>query len=463
MKRRKNQIKRKNLSSSRHKNKKTRKKDIKIKSKSTSKREKRRRKNKEKTYKRRRLFLLFLLFLIIFLIFRFVYGFFNQYKKYGYPNFRDEFLESITEDIFVANTEDRALTRAEKEEDFKKLYETIIRDHIIDKNNEGIFKEFSSLYDSYLKKVRQSKTDQEFYDTIKSYLDILSNNRTKILDKKSYDMLFDYYKEDKSSSRAKVLGDSQVVNRYKRLIGKKSNLPEMQLKENESILEIKLNAFNAGNLEEDINKIKNVLEKNINIKNIYIDLSNNESIDDKYAFSFLSLLIHDDYQKEKLIFYRGNLLIESLSYMKENKDNLNITSSFMKNPSSKYPKKIDYINKDYYMYYDTINIDIKKDRDVENKNIYILINENTKNSPITLTHILKENANAFVVKNSIESGLNENSKISYLRSDFFKLDHSGLVISIDNSYGLDEDDKYLKYDQEINTEDPKTYIFENIK
>lgn len=461
MNRRKNKDKRKYQSSSRHKNKRTRKKDIKITS--SSKREKRRRKNKEKVYRRRRIILLLLLILIIFLSFRFVYGLFNQYTNYTYPEFRDDFLKSISENVFVANTEDRALTSAEKEEDFKKLYETVIRNHTIDKDNEEAFRKFSSSYDTYLKKIKESKTDQEFYDSIDSYLSLLSNNRTKILDKKSYDMIFDYYKEDKKSPRAKTLGDSQVVNRYKRLIGKKSNLPKMDLKENESILEIKLEAFNAANLEEDMSKIKDVLTKNINIKNIYLDLSDNESIDDKYAFSLLSLLIHDDYQKEKLIFYRGNLLKESLNFFKENKDDLNISSSFMKNPSSKYPKKLDYINKDYYMYYDTINIDIKKDRDIGNKNIYILVNENTKNSPITLAHILKEKSNAYVVKNTLESQKNENDKINYLRSDFFKLDHSGLIISIDNSYSLDEDDKYMEYDQKINAADPKTYVFENIK
>ncbi|MDY3005500.1 hypothetical protein [Anaerococcus porci] len=451
----------KNLSSSRHKNKRTRKKDIRISS--TKKRDKIRRKKKKKTYMRRRLVLLLILFLIIFLIFRFVYGFFNQYKNFDYPEFRNQFLESITQNVFVANTDGRSLTSSEKEKDFKKLYETIVRNHVIDNDSEEAFKEFSDSYDSNFNKVKESKTDQEFYDIIDSYLSILSDNRTKILDKKSYDMLFDYYKEDKNSPRAKILGNSQVVNRYKRLIGKKSNLPKININENGSILEITIPAFNSMNLEEDMNKIKDILKKNTNIKNVYLDFSDNESTDDKYAFRLLSLLIHDDYQKEKLVFYRGNLLKENLSFMKENKDNLNISSSFMENPSSKYPEKLDYINKDYYMYYDTINIDIKKDRDLENKNIFILVNENTKNSPITLTHLLKETSKAYVVKNALDSETSKNDRINYLRSDFFNLDYSGLVISIDDSYELDENDKYLKYDQKINTDNPKTYVLENIK
>lgn len=447
------------ISSSRHKRQKTRKKDIKIRS--IDRRISKRKRDKEKIYRRRRLALLTILLILIFFIVRSILGYLNRYNNYSYPTFRDSFLEEITKDILIANTEDRALTSAEKKDDFNKLYELIIRNHVVDKDNEENFKKLNNSYEEFLKKVEVSKTDQEFYDIIDSFLNILDDNKTKILDRKTYDMIFAYYKEENKSPRAKVLGNSQVVNRYKRLLGKKSDLPSMEIKENGKILEIKMPSFNSANLSDDMEKIKYILAKNSNIENIYLDLSDNESLDDKYAFKLLSLLIHDDYQKEKLIFYRGNLLKENLQFLKESK--ANIGSSFVRNPSSKYPDDLNYLNKNNYMYYDTITIKIEKDREVGNKKLFILTNENTKNSPVSLSYILKSTSDAYIVKNTLESNPTSNDKISYLRSDFFKLDHSGFVISINDSIALDEDDKYLNYDQMINTEDPKPYVFENIK
>lgn len=418
-------------------------------------------KNKKKTYQRRRLILLVLfLFLILFTISKAI-SYFNRYEVLGYPPFRDDVLSFISENVLISDTEDRDLTKAEKLEDFDKLNEYVVRNYAIDKNNEKEYLDFVEKSDEFRKNISNSESDQEFFDLLSAYLDLLDDNRTHIISRKTYDMLFDYYKEDKNSPRAKILGDSQVVNRYKRIVGKKSNKSSLSIAKNEESLEIKLTSFNLSFINEDIKKIKDELSKDY--ANVIIDLSDNESIDDKYANKLLSLFIHEDLYKEKLVFYRGNLLKESLSFMKENKDKLDISSSFVKNPASKYPKDLDYINKDHYIYYDQINIDIKKDKDISNKNIYILTNSKTKNDPIRFAKILKDKAGAYIIKNSNEGFNEKNDKVEYLRPSIFKLDHSGILVSINNSYGLNEDDSYLEYDQEVNTDDPLKKIYENIK
>lgn len=448
-------------SSSRHRRKKPRKRDIKIRSKSQNRRKRERMKNKRKTYQRRRITLLVLfLFLITFIISKAI-SYFNRYELLGYPPFRDDVLSFISENVLISDTENRDLTKAEKLEDFDKLNEYVVRNYAIDKDNEKAYLDFVDKSDEFRKNVSKSESDQEFFDLLSSYLEILDDNRTHIISRKTYDMLFDYYKEDKKSPRAKILGDSQVVNRYKRLVGKKSNKSSLSISENENTLEIKLKSFNLSFINEDMKKIKDKLSKDYS--NVIIDLSNNESLDDKYANKLLSLLIHEDYYKEKLVFYRGNLLKESLSFMKENKDKLDISSSFVKNPAFKYPKNLDYIDKNHYTYYDQINIDIKKDMDISNKNIYILTNSKTKNDPIRFAKILKDKSDAYIIKNSNEGFNKKNDRVEYLRPSIFKLDHSGILLSINNSYNLNENDTYIDYDQEVNTDDPLKILYENIK
>ena len=149
--------------------------------------------------------------------------------------------------------------------------------------------------------------------------------------------------------------------------------------------------------------------------------------------------------------------------MKNNKDRLKTRSSFVQNQSIKFPEDTKEINKDYYMYYDQIRININKDKDIGNKKIYILTNENTKNDPIRFANILKTSSNAYIVKNGFEGDQNQNDITYNLRSDIFKLDHSGFLISINSSKSLNEDDKFIKYNQTINSSNPIKEVLKIIK
>ena len=174
-------------------------------------------------------------------------------------------------------------------------------------------------------------------------------------------------------------------------------------------------------------------------------------------------MIHKDYDFEKVIFYRGNLLKQSLSYLKNNKDKVTTFSSFIKNQASKFPEDTKDINKENYMYYDQIKTEIKKDPDISNKKIYILTNDNTKNDPIRFANILKQTSDAYVVKNGFEGDKTPNDVIYYMREDIIKLDHSGLLISINSSKSLNEDDEFLKYNQIINAQNPYKQVLSMIK
>lgn len=464
MKRKRDKYK-KNQSASRNKREKVRKKDIKIRSQSPNikKRSKKRMKALKRKYMRRRAGLVLALIFIIFLSTKALMRKINKYDKYTYPKFRQEVMDSITKEIFVGNTEDRSLTSAEKISDFNKLSYYISRNYAIDKENEKNYKILIDQTENFKKKVKKSKSDQEFFDIVSSYLSILDDNRTQLIDVKTYNSIFPYYKENKDSPRGKILGDAQVVNRYKRLLGRKDSSLSLGIRENKNILELNMPDFNSNNLKEDKEKIRQILNNNQNIEHIFINLSQNESIDDKYVNEILPLLIHEDYYFEKVVFYRGNLLKQSLSYMKNNKDKIPSSSSFIENQAIKFPEDTKEINKENYMYYDQIKIEIKKDQNIPKKKIYVLTNDNTKNEAIKFANILKNTSDAKLIKNGFEGDSTRNDIIYYLRSDIIKLDHSGLLISINSSKSLNEDDKYLKYDQIINAKDPYKKVLSMIK
>ena len=50
-----------------------------------------------------------------------------------------------------------------------------------------------------------------------------------------------------------------------------------------------------------------------------------------------------------------------------------------------------------------------------------------------------------------------------MRTEIIKLDHSGILVSIDCAKSLDEDDKYLKYSQIINAQNPYKQVLSMIK
>lgn len=464
MKRKRDKYK-KNQSASRNKREKVRKKDIKIRSQNPNirKRSKKRMKALKRKYMKRRIGLVLALIFIIFLSAKTLIRKINKYDKYTYPKFRQEVMDSITKEVYVGNTEDRSLTSAEKISDFNKLSYYISRNYALDKENEKNYKLLIDQTENFKKKVKKSKSDQEFFDIISSYLSILDDNRTHLLDVKTYNSIFPYYKEHKNSPRGKILGDAQVVNRYKRLFERKDKLLGLDIKENNKILELNIPNFNSNNIKEDKEKIRQVLKNNQNISYIFINLSQNESIDDKYANEILPLLIHKDYNFEKVVFYRGNLLKQSLFYMKNNKDKTSTSSSFIENQAIKFPEDTKEINKENYMYYDQIKTEIKKDQNMPNKKIYVLTNDNTKNEAIRFANILKNTSNATLIKNGIEGDNTRNDIIYYLRPDIIKLDHSGLLISVNSSKSLNEDDKYLKYDQIINAKDPYKKVLSMIK
>ena len=319
---------------------------------------------RKKIIRRRRILLLILLALI-FALGSLIFGKLNSYKSPGYPSFRDEVLEGLTENIFVGNTDGRSLTSAEKLSDFDKVYESIIRNYPVSNDNRDYFDQFSKAHDSLRKRVKNSKTDQEYFDIIKESLSILEDPKTFVLDKDTYNNLFNHYKNMKDTNIAKVLGNDQAVDRYKRIINKENINKDMIIDSpNDSTLIVRIPDFNSKKLDSDLDLIADKLQKG-SVESIVFDLSNNTSIDSAYVNEFVTYFLDKDYEEKDIFFYRGSLFEGKLTDMKAN-DQSPYTTGKVKNLAIKYNNEVAKFDLDDYLYYDQIELKLKKKDDFKN-------------------------------------------------------------------------------------------------
>lgn len=419
-------------------------------------RRKRARRERERVYKRRRIILSALAVLLIVIPSFFIIKRLNTYAKTGYPSFRDEVLDDLSKTAFISSTEGRSLTSAEKSADFDILYETIVKNFAVDKSNAESFGEFTKKSDEYRKKITSSKTDQDFFMLLGEYLSLINDSYTKILDKDSYTDLFNYYKNKTGSAMKEILENPQVVNRYKRIINDK-NVNEASVGiESGYVLRISLPNFRVNDLKKIIDEVIKNVTAAPGISTMVIDLSDNNSLNNLFVNEFAKYFIHQDYTKEDLIFYRGNLIENNLKDIKSD-ENSPYQTAFVKNLSSKYKEKIEHFDLDPYMYYDQVSLKIKKDPTFASRNIYILTNSNTANEAIKLASILKESSNAYVVKNALDPNPTAEDRIYEFPPSLFVLDHSGLIISL-NTARSENPNRYLEYNQRINSKYPISSI-----
>lgn len=421
---------------------------------SRRKRVEKKRKQRRRKFLIRRIVLLAILVTVLFFVTKAIVNSLYSYKKTGYPAFRDEVLDSIGSEVFVSPSENRSLTSAEKITDFDDLYDMISKNYAVDKLNTKDFLEFSDEYPNFRKKIAASKTDQDYYSILSQYLKVLDDTRTFVIDKQTYDSLFDYYRNKGKSPQKTVLENPQAVDRYKRLL-ENANIdkPSMQItKASNNVASITLKDFRANEIDADIKKITDFFRDNGPIGTIILDLSDNNSIDSSYWIELSKILMANDYHEDNIIFYRSKLFQDSLKNFKED-ENSPYKTAFVKNDSSKYPDEIDLIDPNQYLYYDQLSLDIKRNIEYAVRKIYVLTNENTANEAIKFARVLQTNG-AYIVKNALESATSHKDVIYNSPSNLYILEHSGLIVSINSSFSKNEEKLYLEYDQKINSKEP---------
>ncbi len=428
--------------------------DYNIQSDSQRKRAERKKLQRRKKFIRRRIILGLIFFALIVLGGKFISNAINSYKVMGYPDFRDEVLESLGREVFVSPSENRSLSAGEKITDFESLYNIIQRSYAVDNENKENYKKFLGQYNDFRKKIALSKTDQEYFTLINQYLAILDDSRTFILEKDTYQNLFDYYKDKKNSNKKSVLEDPQAVDRYKRLITDANVKKEATKGEiiTNGLMVIRMEDFRPKEFENDLKNITDTFLANPPVGKLIIDLSNNNSIDHVYWNKFARILIPEDYKESNIIFYRSKLFEDSLKTFKEDENNPYDTA-LAKNDASKYKETKKLINPSDYLYYDQLDLSITKNTDYSTRKIYVLTNSNTANEAIKFADFLKKNG-AYLVKNALDSKETKNDIVYNAPTDLYLLEHSGLILSINSSFCKNDENIYLSYDQKINSKDP---------
>lgn len=449
-------------SSSRDRRKRQRKNDIRISERSSNRRQrsKRRRKERKRVYRRRRIISAIGLFFLIFALGKFAYNKITAYRNYDYPPFRDEVRQALGEEVFVGSTEERSLTTAEKLADLDIVYETISRNYAVSANNRDNFHNFLEDYEKVKKKVLASKTDQEYFDIIMAYINLLENPRTKLVDKEAYDDLLSYYKNQNNTKKSDLIQNPQVVDRYKRMIGEKDGERKTSFEKRNHVLVIHMKDFNLKDIKKDTDEFTKIVNNNPDISKVLVDLSNNQSLDNVYWQKFFPFLSHQDYETKSLVFYRGNMIKDLFEDMKNEGENY--STSFVLNQAGKFPEKIKDIKLDDYMYYDEVSLKIGNNTDIRNLEVHVLTNDSTSNEATNFAKALKEGAQARLIKNSVQSQATANDLVKNIPTDYFILDHSGFLISLDDGFVLNTEDSYLSYDQFINTNEPVEAVLSGI-
>jgi len=427
-----------------------------------SNRHKRSRRKNRSIYIKRRIGLIIILLIILGLIYFFFFKNKNEYQTKGYPQFKDEVLKDLEDEVFVSNSKGRSLTVAEKSDDLRILKDTFMKNYAFSNTNKDIFISFIKNFDSFNTKVKNSKTDQEFYDVIDEYLASLEDPSIKLIDKKTYDNYFDYYKNNKTSYLGKVLGEASTVDRYERLINKKEIDNHINITSpKQGVILIRLNDFNISSLKDDIDIIIEAFENNNQIDNIVFDLSGNSSMDYLYAKEFSSYFIDKDLTIDSTVYFRGHIFEKSVENIKDSKElatTVDDIKSISNTPINDDNSNIDF---EYYKNSARVRSVIDKKDTFRKRSLYVLTDENTANEATRMAYIFK-NSNAYLIKNSFESTDTANDIINPFRVNFISLPHSGLVISLKDTIS-DKDKLYLEYDLRINSNDPIDSILNQIK
>lgn len=419
----------------------------------TINRQKKRRRKIKRKFFIRRILLVFIITIFLIIIYNLGYFIFNLFNNISYPKLRKTVFNDIKNSVFISDTTGRSLTSSEKKSDFDYLYDVIYKTFPLSDKNKKFFSKFLNQKVNFEKNIIDTKTDEEFFNSISKYLELLKDENFKILDKNEYDKNFNYYKNlDDENPWKKEIEKDNSRDRYERMVEKDySNSTNIQTKVNNTSLIISFDNFNKSNIKDDKEKIVNEVNENPFLENIIIDLRQVTSTDEIYWKNALApIFIKKNSKATNQIIYRSNLNDDYIDYL-SNSNNMNYSNKKLKTYSLDNIKGIDI---DDYMFYNNLNTVIEKDNQVDmiNRNVYILVDSNTKNAPESFSSFMQTTGNATIVgENTFGNGLG-------LDQIFISLPHSGFIIQIStcqaiNYYGKLQSNSGVISDIKVNSKE----------
>ncbi len=335
-------------------------------------------------------------------------------------------------------SETKQLTKEEKIEDFNCMYNTI-------KNGYpylGVIKRCNNLdwlakKDIYMKRIENTKNDEEFTEELSSILGELGNRHTELINNRNRYKLFK--KAYSKNNWYEFLDDEKVVNRYKH-IQNEIKIPENMLLKKELILKdvvkgdigyiyLPVMASKNGSIKKDLSIISDYIDTLNKHKALIIDIRGNKGGSDSYWKGIVSKLIENDIEINGYRIYRNNCKLVK-DYTKKRDRKLSPIKNLPENVVENAPKEILRDFSDF----EHVNYVIKSDKNTKFKgNIYLLTDEDVYSSSETFAMFCKDYKFATII------GQTTGGDGGGLDPILIKLKNSGLIFRMASGMYLNKD------------------------
>lgn len=353
--------------------------------------------------------------------------------------------------VIASNDEDNpserhGLSAEEKLEDFEYLFCTLGSNYpYFQMNKRQHAVDWIANKDDYLKRIRDSEGDLEFYIVLDSIIKDLNHGHTRVLNNRLYAYAFNIYKSVKLEPWLEVLEDPVVRSRYWYVEENKDNgnVTDAYANSGNIILEkwsetstayIKINSFNHFNIENDWETLQPFLNDLDDVHSLIIDIRGNSGGDTTYWAQYLiPELIREPKDFSQYFCFRGGEYSESfidfiLGY--KYSEMQVIDEAFIQELSSNPPEEI----KTDFKYYvkNTLHIDPIDDKGYRG-DIYLLVDSHVASSSESFVQFMRDTELAYII------GEPTSGESSGFDSLLLKLPNSGFVFQFPGAMVLNSD------------------------
>jgi hypothetical protein len=347
------------------------------------------------------------------------------------------FIFMITIGVISYNKTDQ-LSMREKVEDFEYMY-NVIKDGYpyLDVNKRRNDIDWLGNKEKYLKRIKNTKNNEEFIEELSSILADLDNRHTELIDnKKRYEL---FKKSYSNNNWYDFLDDKKVVDRYNS-IGSKIEIPKNIFSKKEFTLGdvvkkevgyiyLPSMASRNGSIDKDLKMIEDYIKNLGNYKALIIDIRENKGGSDTYWKGIVSKLTKNDIQRNGYILFRNDSKVVGNYISKRN-----IKLEPIKNLPMEVKKKAPKETFEKFSDFEKTSYKIKADDNEKFEgNIYLLVDEKVYSSAESFAMFCKSSKFATII------GQTTGGDGGGIDPVLFKLKNSGLIARMASGMYLNKD------------------------
>ncbi len=333
----------------------------------------------------------------------------------------------------ISQPKTNQLSTKEKIEDFEYMYDVIKNGYpYLDVNKRRNNVDWIENKDKYMKKIKNTKNDEEFIEETSSIVSELGNKHTQLIDNKNRYKLFK--KAYANNNWYDFLDDKKVVDRYNSIkpkikiskndFSKKELILKDVVKDKVGYMYLPSMPSSNGSTDKALSYINTLKD----YEALIIDIRGNGGGSDSYWQGIVSKLIKNDIKIHGYRVYMNNSEIIK-KYTDARNLNLepigNLPVNKEKAPKETF-KKFSNFEKIYYTIKPKNNLNFKG-------NIYLLIDENVYSSAESFSMFCKETKFATLI------GQTTGGDGGGIDPVLFKLKNSGLIVRMASGMYLNKD------------------------